>query len=110
MTDDDIAMKLAQAMGWKKWDAFSEDKGWIEGDSVFIYHPSGIPDSPRFHPDTRWDHCGIMLDWMESQGKPIYIEENKSSRRIRFGENEGVTQTYGGKLTHQICEAALEAL
>ncbi len=69
---DEIAMKLAEAMGWKKWDAFSEDKGWIEGDSVFVYHPSGIADSPRFHPDTRGDHIWICLEWAQKEFGPFH--------------------------------------
>ncbi|KKN69116.1 hypothetical protein LCGC14_0444050 [marine sediment metagenome] len=98
MNADEIAMKLAEAMGWKKWDALSEDKGWIEGDSVFVYHPSGIADSPRFHPDTRGDHIWICLEWAQKKFGPFrttlnedQLNPNLEWRESWFGENTPAT-------------------
>ncbi len=108
MKNTEIAERLAKAMGWEisdRLDMMNPASFMRDGNQIYARHLKAF-----FAPAIRWDHIGIVIDWMEAQGNPIHIEENKSSRRIRFGETEGVTQTYGGSLPHQICLAALEAL
>ena len=115
---DSIDTQLALAMGWE----------WREYLNRKVYGPSGPPywcmnpkdddylnhhrweNANTWSPTTSWKDVGLVIDWMEGQGKPIHIEENKSSRRIRFGENGGITETYGGNLPRQICLAALKGL
>jgi len=112
---DSIDTQLAEAMGWQFRPGGEQGSGnppmWKknpEADGYYtLWH---MENANTWSPTTDWRHTGLVIQWMEDQGKSIYIEEDKSSRRIRFGENEGITETYGGSLPRQISLAALKGL
>jgi hypothetical protein len=82
LLDSEIAAKLAEAMGWVKvyCDWFidgvpnSDNPPSFTGYSWNKGNHQGRARGPLFDPVTRWDHIGIVIDWMELHGKHLRTE------------------------------------
>jgi len=118
MTDEEIATKLAQAMGGPVTVQHFED-GRVQVTTCIEHNDFQMIN--WFDPSTRWDHCGIVIDWMESRDPERYgmriVSGERGVRWVQFGVNVVAEPNslrpvrVEGKLTpRHICLAAIEAL
>ncbi len=117
MNDEEIATKLAEAMGWELRESDYGDY-WLTSDGAKIHLDDIAPLS--------WSFAGIVIDWMESQEKEMTI---RATHALREGDLEGIHDVivhfrivrFGGGIENNgssfknltprhICLAALEAL
>jgi hypothetical protein len=97
MNNEKLDKAAAEIMGWEKIkfcreiysieDGNSFDSDWCgqnctdptHKDDWMYYHaevnPGRWPNPPFkiFSPSTRWDHCGILIEWAEKNGKSLEI-------------------------------------
>lgn len=130
MRDSEIAATIAATMGWKEksqhqlycsnWECNCDTGGgpwfWTEDNKVVLYKAgksSMIMYVNHFSPATRWDHVGIVIDWMERQGKVLNITKLTDRHRMVWfvSSNHHAWIEFEDSLTpRHICLAALETL
>ena len=114
MTDDEIATRIAELMGWKK-------KGiwWSEAIETGVEHPMGIKEAviePTFTIEDwshlTWLNAGVVIEWMESRNRMLDTKVFNQRRYVAFGLSRPyVSEKEDRNLTpRSIFLAALETL
>src|SRR5690349_18332533 len=68
MTNEDLSAAVARAMGWELRET-AHGPRWHTGETWADW--DDVPWSPdRWSPCTRWDHAGLVLEWLNSQQHP----------------------------------------
>ena len=118
MNDAEIAEALALKMGWEKKER--------EVSRPYILVGGGLPPPPAidtywetpegkiikdWSPATSWADCGIVIKWMEGQGKQLEIQIHESLGRLLWFDKKPVIGIEEQELIpRHICLAALMAL
>ncbi len=65
--------------------------------------PAPCPVYPKY--SSNWKDAGILEEFADGKGHPLYITPSRSQRNIRFGDHKGITTNYGSPLPLHITEA-----
>jgi hypothetical protein len=71
MNDEEIATKLAEAMGWtnQRIDDRSFNEYWdLPSGRIYVF-----PNRKHFAPAVDWDHIGIALNWAK-ENKDLHLD------------------------------------
>jgi len=105
MKDADITYKIILAMDLETWSgACNAGYGPVlrapkEYGKLVLVHPDETngpcPFCNIFDPVNRWDHIGIVIEWMEKKGKRLSIISYTDNRDIFWDEeNDTFCVTY----------------